>query len=82
MEMVTYHAIVLKDGHLSLPKDVKEQLDIVYGDEVEIVIRKVKEEQKKLEGNPLYKIIGLCDEGSTDGSIEHDRYLYEEQQAK
>lgn len=79
METVTYHAKVLKDGHFSLPKDVREQLDIVYGDEVEIVIRKVKEKQEMLKDNPLYKIIGLCDEGSPDGSVEHDKYLYKEQ---
>jgi len=79
MESVTYHTRVLKDGHLSLPKDVKEQLHIVYGDEVEIVIRKVKEKQDKLEDNPLYQIIGLCDEGRLDGSVEHDKYLYKVQ---
>jgi len=26
--------------------------------------------------NPLYKLIGLCDEGPRDGSESHDRYLY------
>lgn len=82
METVTYYAKVLKNGCLSLPKDIREQLDIVYGNEVEIVIRKVKEKKDKLENNPLYKIIGLCDEGSPDGSIEHDKYLYKEPQAK
>ena len=79
MEDVICYAKVLDNGYLSLPEYVRKQLNIVYGDEVEIVIRKVKEKQEELENNPLYKIIGLCNEGSPDGSVEHDKYLYKEQ---
>lgn len=79
METYRYHAKVLKDGHISLPRDIREKLDIVFGDKVEITIQLVKEKQEKLENNPLYKIIGLCDEGKSDGSVEHDKYLYKEQ---
>jgi len=79
MEDVICYAKVLDNGYLSLPEYVRKQLNIVYGDEVEIAIRKVKEKQEELENNPLYKIIGLCNEGSPDGSVEHDKYLYKEQ---
>jgi hypothetical protein len=27
--------------------------------------------------NPLLRIAGLCEEGSVDSSVEHDKYLYE-----
>ncbi len=76
MESVTCYAKVLDNSYLSLPEDIRKKLGLVYGDEVEIVIRKVKEKQENLENNPLYKIVGLCDEGSLDGSVEHDKYLY------
>lgn len=79
MEMLTYHTKLFKDGRILLPNDVREKLDIAFGDEVEITIQPIEEKQEKLENNPLYKIIGLCDEGEPDGSVEHDKYLYKEQ---
>jgi len=78
MESATCYAKVLDNSYLSLPEDIRKKLGLVYGDEVEIVIRKVKEKQENLENNPLYKVVGLCDEGSLDGSVEHDKYLYKE----
>jgi len=44
----------------------------------EAVKRYIQEKQKEQreKENPLYKIIGLCEEGEKDASFNHDRYLY------
>ncbi|MBU1488144.1 ribbon-helix-helix protein, CopG family [bacterium] len=38
---------------------------------------KLERKQKK---NPLYELVGLCEEGKTDASIKHDDYLYKEEE--
>ncbi len=34
---------------------------------------KLEREQKK---NPLYELVGLCEDGRVDASVKHDYYLY------
>ncbi|MEW5767807.1 MAG: hypothetical protein AB1797_09300 [bacterium] len=48
------------------------------------IIRKAIEEyldkrarERKKEKNPLYKLVGLCEEGKPDASLKHDEYLYQ-----
>ncbi|MEW6609752.1 MAG: CopG family transcriptional regulator [bacterium] len=42
-------------------------------------LEKIAEERRK-EKNPLYKLIGLCEEGKPDASLKHDEYLYQKEE--
>jgi len=73
----TYEALVMDDGHLSIADNVRKEMNLQCGERVEITIRRfpVIEEAD----NPLMQMIGLCgDIGKTDSSVNHDYYLYVE----
>ena len=77
MQRVKYIAEVLEDGHLSLSPRVKRVLHLGIGTHIEVVLRKLAEkERKKDEANPLFELVGLCEKGREDGSVNHDKYLY------
>ena len=77
----SYEAEVLDDGHLSLAEDVRRQLDLKSGDRVEVTIRRPSASAALDPDNPLVKMIGMCEGGGkTDLALEHDRYLYHEDQ--
>ena len=70
-DKLSYVGKVLKDGHLSLSRAVKKELQLRPGDEVVVSVNKTGE-------NPLQRLIGLGGKGRTDGAAHHDRYLYGE----
>ena len=73
----TYEALVMDDGHLSVADDVRNEMDLRHGERVEVTIRRFPEDG--LTDNPLAEIIGMCGSiGKTDSSVNHDYYLYKE----
>jgi hypothetical protein len=77
----TYEARVLDDGHLSLTDEVRHELDLKSGDRVEVTIRRSSRSATLDPENPLVKMIGMCQgDGKTDSALNHDRYLYKEDQ--
>ncbi|MDI6704052.1 MAG: CopG family transcriptional regulator [bacterium] len=32
---------------------------------------------RRKEDNPLYRVVGLCEDGKSDASMRHDEYLYQ-----
>lgn len=58
---------------IKLPEHEHFTLKIIHKEEDDIEMRKVVEKQKKA----LKKLIGIGASGLTDGSINHDKYLYE-----
>ena len=77
MQKMKYIAEVLEDGHLSLSTQVKEALHLGIGAHIEVVLNKLVEREKsKAEVNPLFGLVGLCEKGRDDASVNHDKYLY------
>jgi bifunctional DNA-binding transcriptional regulator/antitoxin component of YhaV-PrlF toxin-antitoxin module len=75
----TYEARVLDDGHLSVTEEVRRQLDLKSGDRLEVTIRRASLPAAVDPENPLAKMVGFCqNSGKTDLSLNHDRYLYQE----
>ena len=78
MAFVSYVGKVLKDGHLSLPKKAREELNAEAGQEVEVMVR-IRGDTQGLSDEayaPLRKLIGLAKTGKRDASVQHDIYLY------
>ncbi len=83
MASVSYVGKVLKDGHLSLPKEAREALQLEAGQEVEVLVR-TRDNAQQLSDEayvPLRKLIGLAQTGKHDTSVEHDKYLYGKREA-
>ena len=77
MQKVKYIAEVLEDGHLSLSPRIKKVLHLGIGAHIEVVLNKfVEREKSEAEANPLFELIGLCEKGQDDASVNHDKYLY------
>jgi hypothetical protein len=75
----TCEALVMDDGYLSIAEDVRHEMDLRRGERVEITIRRFSTDEPMDADNPLMKMIGLCGEiGKTDLSVNHDHYLYRE----
>ena len=72
---ITFESEVLEDGHLSIPKDIKEQLHLKKGD-------KIIASMEPLHGNdlkkdPAYNLSRWAvDTGIEDLAQEHNHYLY------
>ena len=74
----TCEALVMDDGHLSIAEEVRHEMDLRLGERVEVTIRRFPEVPLDMD-NPLAKMIGMCKGGvKTDLSINHDYYLYKE----
>jgi bifunctional DNA-binding transcriptional regulator/antitoxin component of YhaV-PrlF toxin-antitoxin module len=83
MAGVSYVGKVLKDGHLSLPKEAREALQLEAGQEVEVLVR-IRDDAQGLSDEayaPLRKLIGLAKTGKRDASVRHDTYLYGKKEA-
>ena len=75
----TYEAQVLDDGHLSVADNVRHEMNLQRGERVEVTIRRFPVIEQVEADNPLMQMIGLCgDIGKTDLSVNHDYYLYQE----
>ena len=78
MAGVSYVGKVLKDGHLSLPKEARKALQLEAGQEVEVLVC-TRDEAQRLPDEayaPLRKLIGLAKMGKRDAAVRHDTYLY------
>ena len=76
----TCEAQVLDGGHLSVAEDVLNEMNLQRGERVEVTIRRFSEDElDDLSDNPLAEMIGMCGNiGKTDSSVNHDYYLYVE----
>jgi len=75
----TYEALIMDDGHLSIAEEVRHEMDLRRGERVEVTIRRFPATEPMNADNPMMKMIGLCgDIGKTDSSVNHDYYLYKE----
>ena len=73
----TYEALVMDDGHLSVADNVRHEMNLQRGERLEVTIRRFPEDA--LTDNPLAEIIGMCGNiGKNDSSVNHDYYLYKE----
>ena len=83
MACVSYVGKVLKDGHLSLPKEAREALQLADGQEVEVLVH-TRDDAQQLSDEayaPLRQLIGLAKTGKRDASVQHDTYLYGKKEA-
>jgi len=77
--MQTCEAFVMDDGHLSIAEEVRHEMGLRHGERVEVTIRRFAAIEPMDADNPLMKMIGLCGNvGKTDMSVNHDQYLYKE----
>lgn len=76
--VITFETEVLKDGHLSLPDEVKEQLHLKEGDKFLTSLEPLNEnKENKLKKDPAYNLSAWAvDTGVDDLAQEHDHYLY------
>ena len=75
----TCEALVMDKGHLSVAEDVWREMDLRSGERVEVTIRRFPTQVPLDMDNPLVKMIGMCKGGGkTDMAINHDYYLYQE----
>jgi len=75
----TCEALVMDNGYLSVAEDVRHEMDLRCGERVEVTIRRFSAQEPLDMDNPLAKIIGMCKGGGkTDLSVNHDYYLYKE----
>lgn len=73
MASVTYVGKVLSDGHLSLPKKARKELNLEIGQEVEVAVRNRNDAQQSDEAYaPLRKLIGLAKTGELDAWVHHE----------
>lgn len=73
--VITFETEVLKDGHLSLPNEVKEQFHLKEGDKFITSLEPLNE--NKLRKDPAYSLSSWAvDTGIEDLAQEHDHYLY------
>lgn len=70
--------IYLEEGMDDLIKEIAEKKDISQSEVIRRAVEKyISEEQKKGEvEDPLLELIGLGSSDVTDGSINHDHYIY------
>jgi bifunctional DNA-binding transcriptional regulator/antitoxin component of YhaV-PrlF toxin-antitoxin module len=83
MAGISYVGKVLKDGHLSLPKEARDALQLEPGQEVDVLVR-TRDNAQRLSDEaytPLRKLIGLVKTGKRDASVQHDKYLYGKKEA-
>lgn len=63
MKSGTFIAEVESNGKITLPVEIKERLELIEGDKVEILLKKIR--RKRLEvtigKNPLYKLLQLTE---------------------
>ena len=86
MPSVAYVGEILEDGHLSLPESIRNRLGVRTGRRVEVVIRPHTEEEPAGDKEapppeayePLRELIGMAKIGREDASVNHDKYLYQE----
>jgi hypothetical protein len=80
IEMSVRKTIYLDEN---LERDLNEASIFTGKKETAIIIEALREYIRKIQGsrkklNPLYELIGMCEEGREDASEMHDLYLYKE----
>jgi len=73
---IEYIGEILPDGHLSIPDEVKEELDQYKSNDLKITITVVSSDQKR--GWEIFRQMGKNAESGTlsNASVDHDKYLY------
>lgn len=65
----------LEDSLRELSLLKKTSLSAIIREAIREYLSRIRLERQQKK-NPLYKVIGLCEEGKSDASIKHDHYLY------
>jgi bifunctional DNA-binding transcriptional regulator/antitoxin component of YhaV-PrlF toxin-antitoxin module len=73
MHTLTLKARLRRDGSLSIPRSVRDELGLAEGDVVEVRLGPANESSPS---DPLLNIIGIGKGGRPDAAKEHDTYLY------
>lgn len=70
--------IYLEEAIIEQLKEIAEKENLSQSELIRQSIKSyIKEKQSKGEAkNPLLKLIGICSSDITDGSINHDQYIY------
>ncbi len=72
---ITFESEVLEDGHLSLPREIKEQFHLKKGDKLIAHLEPINE--NNLKKDPAYNLARWAvDTGVNDLAHEHNHYLY------
>jgi hypothetical protein len=73
---IEYIGEILPDGHLSIPDEVKKELDRYETNDLKITITVLSSDEKR--GWEIFRQMGKYAEPGTlpNASVEHDRYLY------
>jgi hypothetical protein len=75
-KIIEYIGEILPDGHLSIPDEVRKELDQYETDDLKITITILPSDEKR--GWEIFRQMGRNAESGTlpNASVDHDKYLY------
>jgi len=73
---IEYIGEILPDGHLSIPDEVKKELELHKSNSLKITLTFLSSDEKR--GWAIFRQMGKHAEPGTlpNASVDHDRYLY------
>ncbi len=77
---IEYIGEILPDGHISLPDEVMEKLDLIsyHKVKVTIVLVDIPQASDEKKGWDIFRLLGRDAAGGklTNASVNHDKYIY------
>ena len=63
MRTGTFISQIESDGKLSIPLEIRNRLDLIEGEKVEILLKKIRTKRfdVNISKNPLYKVLALTE---------------------
>ena len=76
MKVIEYIGKILPDGHLSIPEEIRKELELYESDDVRVAITVDSRNEKR--GWEIFKQMGRnAEHGKLPNAAEdHDKYLY------
>ncbi|TFH02291.1 MAG: hypothetical protein E4H13_02525 [Calditrichales bacterium] len=63
MKTGTFYAEVDREGNLSIPREIRDRLNLAPGDKIEIMLKKIQSKRFgiNIQKNPLFKMLELSE---------------------
>jgi hypothetical protein len=76
MKVIEYIGKILPDGHLSIPEEIRKELELYKSGDVRVTITVDPIDEKR--GWEIFRQMGRNAESGTlpSASVDHDKYLY------
>ena len=73
---IEYIGEILPDGHLSIPDEIKKELELHKSNSLKIILTFLSSDEKR--GWEIFRQMGRNAESGTlpNASVDHDKYLY------